>query len=199
MQDKTNKNPINSEIRQKYKKKVKQKKQLSFAKKSTKKLKKSQDLSKSSSSSKLVALTDDQFIVTSQLSSSDNKNSNNTFCAKKLTDKDYQVLEDFCNSFDYDEISFDTFCEINKISDVYLSLKLSESECAAGGKTKLSFVRKVKNKCSIDDSVFVEKVRVDIVIKWPKGSKVGDQIIVCEQGDKDIHDSYGDLIVTIVK
>jgi DnaJ-class molecular chaperone len=112
-----------------------------------------------------------------------------------LSGEDLDALNDFCSSFELEDISFDAFCEVNASLDVCLHLRLTAKECEDGGSRQIEYTRTVK--VSTPSGVRVTREKVIVEVTWNEGACHGDVICVDDQGDKDHTDQTGNLVVTI--
>ena len=108
---------------------------------------------------------------------------------------DLDALDDFCSSFEFEDISFDAFCEMNSCLHVRLTISVSEKDCASGGSRKIDFTRTVK--VSTPDGVKVTREKVSCEVTWKSGTCIGDVICVEDLGDKNHDGEIGHLYVTL--
>lgn len=113
----------------------------------------------------------------------------------RLSDDDLADLDEFCGSFDFDDIDFDAFCDANESLDICLFLILSREECEEGGIRAVEFTRTCK--VSTPNGVRVTKEKTLVEVTWKKGSAHGDVICIQLEGDKDHLENVGNLVVTI--
>lgn len=110
-------------------------------------------------------------------------------------EEDLNILDEFCNSFGLEEISFEKFCEANNSLDIQMSLSLTDRELNEGGTKQLSYTRSYK--ANTPNGVRLKKEKVIVEVKWDPGTPVGEVIRIENKGDKGQDDQIGDLILIV--
>ena len=112
-----------------------------------------------------------------------------------LCPNDLDALDEFCSSFEFDDIGFEAFCGAHDNLDICLPLMLTPDEIKNGGKRAIEFTRTVK--VQTPEGLRITKEKLYIEVSWQSGSSHGDVICIENKGDKDHQDNEGNLLVTL--
>ena len=78
-------------------------------------------------------------------------------------------LDSFCESFEFDDISFEHWADINQSLDLIISRTVSKQELEQGGKLEVSFSRKIKEISQNRQKV--SKMSVKRTVEWNPSKK----------------------------
>lgn len=101
---------------------------------------------------------------------------------ERLNDEDLELLEQICSSVNYDEISFETWCDQHDSLNLIVNAVLSNSEAKAGCKKNVSWTRKIITRLQ-DGSLREKKERISRDIEFPPNTIAGDTKELSDLGD----------------
>lgn len=111
------------------------------------------------------------------------------------SDDDLDALDSFCQDLDFEDMSFDDFCELNESLNLQFKVSLNLTELKDGGTRTIEYTRTLTVKTESGLKVRKEKVFVEVV--WRKGAKHGDVIMLEGKGDIDHLGQSGTLLLTL--
>ncbi len=109
-----------------------------------------------------------------------------------ISPKDLESLDEFCKSFDYDDISMETWETCLSDLEVRVPLWINSETASQGADITVKFSRRLLN--SSGNGILKEVVQ--IVLSLPPGTKHGSTIKWPGYGDR-LDSVQGDLLVTI--
>jgi hypothetical protein len=109
-----------------------------------------------------------------------------------ISPSDLDSLDEFCNAFDYDKISMETWSTCLSDLEVRVPLWISPDTAAQGDEITVKFCRRILN--SSGNGILKEVIQ--IVLSIPPGTKHGSTITWPGYGDR-LDSVQGDLLVTI--
>ena len=101
-------------------------------------------------------------------------------------------LDSFCESFEFDDISFEHWADINQSLDLIISRTVSKQELEQGGKLEVSFSRKIKEISQNRQKV--SKMSVKRTVEWNPSKKNEIRLVFQREGDFDC-EKRGNLII----
>ena len=107
-----------------------------------------------------------------------------------LEDSELDELDAFCAAFDCEDISFDSWVEVNNCLNLQIEKTIDPSIANQPGKLKIEYTRRIQTEKE------TKKLKDTVEVTWEKIEGKCQTFSFCGRGDS-CEEAEGDLIVTL--